>query len=55
LDLKEIVSFTASSNKISERIMQKIGMIRDMSGDFDHPSLTLEHPLSRHVLYRIKA
>lgn len=53
LGLKEIVSFTATSNKTSERIMQKIGMIRDMAGDFDHPSLTPDHPLSRHVLYRI--
>ena len=53
LDLKEIVSFTATSNKTSERIMQKIGMTRDMAGDFAHPSLAPDHPLSQHVLYRI--
>lgn len=53
LGLKEIVSFTATSNIASERIMQKIGMVRDVAGDFDHPSLATDHPLARHVLYKI--
>jgi RimJ/RimL family protein N-acetyltransferase len=55
LGLKEIVSFTATTNKTSERIMQKIGMSRDAAGDFAHPNLAPDHPLSQHVLYRIKA
>jgi hypothetical protein len=33
--------------------MEKLGMQRDASGDFDHPLLPAGHRLSRHVLYRI--
>lgn len=55
LGLKEIVSFTATTNKPSEKVMQKIGMTRDLAGDFDHPSLDPDHPLSRHILYRISS
>jgi RimJ/RimL family protein N-acetyltransferase len=52
--LPEIVSFTATGNLRSRRVMEKIGMTHDPSGDFDHPALTPGHPLQRHVLYRIK-
>lgn len=51
LGLKRIYSFTARINKPSERVMQKIGMSR--IGDFVHPSVAVESPLSIHVLYRI--
>lgn len=51
LSLKEIYSFTAVSNKRSETVMQKAGM--EKTGDFAHPGLTKEHPLQKHVLYRI--
>ncbi len=54
LSLKEIVSFTATQNKRSRRIMEKIGMHHDSKGDFDHPKLPEGHPLRRHVLYRIQ-
>ena len=47
-----LYSFTAVVNKPSERVMQKIGMV--MVGEFDHPKLTAESPLRRHVLYRIE-
>jgi RimJ/RimL family protein N-acetyltransferase len=53
LCLEEIVSFTAPANHRSRRVMEKIGMIRDSAGDFDHPSLPDGHPLRRHVLYRL--
>lgn len=53
LALDEIVSFTARSNVASQRVMAKIGMVRDVDGDFPHPMLDAEHPLSMHVLYRI--
>lgn len=53
LKLKEIVSFTAKENMKSRRIMEKIGMILDEQGEFNHPLLPLGHSLSRHVLYRI--
>jgi RimJ/RimL family protein N-acetyltransferase len=53
LQLEEIVSFTVPENLPSRRVMEKIGMKRNEADDFDHPLLALEHPLRRHVLYRI--
>jgi len=52
LHLKEIVSFTAVSNHRSRHVMERIGMIYDVQGDFDHPKIPENHPLRRHVLYR---
>jgi ribosomal-protein-alanine N-acetyltransferase len=52
LHLREVVSFTVPMNLRSRRVMEKIGMIRDVAGDFDHPRLPAGHPLQRHVLYR---
>lgn len=51
--LDEIVSFTATTNVPSQRVMQRIGMTHDEAGDFDHPRLPDGHRLQRHVLYRI--
>jgi len=53
--LKEIVSFTVPQNVRSIRVMQKLGMRRDRTGDFDHPLVAEGHPLRRHVLYRLRA
>lgn len=52
--LEEIVAITVPANKRSSRVMEKIGMMRDFEGDFLHPKLEVSHPLSQHVLYRIK-
>ena len=49
----EIVSFTAVGNTRSTAVMERIGMVRDPSGDFDHPSVPDGHPLRAHVLYRL--
>ncbi len=49
--ITRLYSFTAEINKPSERVMQKIGMKK--VGEFNHPSLTPDSPLCRHVLYRI--
>lgn len=46
-----LYSFTAKINSPSERVMQKIGMVR--VGEFKHPKLSVDSPLSDHVLYRI--
>jgi len=54
LGLKEIVSFTVPANLRSRRVMERIGMTHTPSDDFDHPLLAEDHPLRRHVLYRIK-
>lgn len=35
--------------------MERIGMTHDPRDDFDHPKLAEEHPLRRHVLYRLSA
>lgn len=54
LKLEEIVSFTAVQNKRSRAVMERIGMHHDPKDDFDHPKLSEDHWLKRHVLYRIK-
>jgi RimJ/RimL family protein N-acetyltransferase len=53
LGLDEIISFTARTNTASQRVMQKLGMTRDESADFDHPSVPEGNPLRPHVLYRL--
>jgi RimJ/RimL family protein N-acetyltransferase len=54
LGMEELVSFTATSNLASRRVMEKIGMQYDPAGDFDHPRIAVGHPLRRHVLYRLR-
>ncbi len=51
--LNEVVSFTAKTNKVSIRIMEKIGLQHDPKDDFNHPNLAINHPLSEHVLFRL--
>ncbi len=53
LQLPEIVSFTARGNHRSIAVMERLGMTRNPADDFDHPRLPQNHPLQRHVLYRI--
>jgi RimJ/RimL family protein N-acetyltransferase len=52
---REVVAFTAVANTPSRRVMEKIGMTRDMEGDFDHPLVPEGSAVRAHVLYRIKA
>ena len=54
LGLSEIVSFTAELNQPSIRVMQKIGMQCNPENTFDHPKLPVNHPLQRHILYRLQ-
>jgi len=53
LGLDEIVAYTAAPNLRSQRVMERIGMVRDPDGDFEHPALPEGSPLRPHVLYRI--
>ena len=53
LKLPEIVAFTAAINQPSQRVMTKIGMVRDPAADFEHPRVAEGHPLRSHVLYRV--
>jgi ribosomal-protein-alanine N-acetyltransferase len=50
--LTEIVAFTTTLNTRSQAVMTRIGMRRDIDGDFDHPAVPEGSPLRRHVLYR---
>jgi RimJ/RimL family protein N-acetyltransferase len=52
LALDEVVSFTVPANVRSRAVMERIGMTRDVAGDFEHPALPEGHPLRPHVLYR---
>jgi ribosomal-protein-alanine N-acetyltransferase len=54
IGLEEIVSFTSAINVRSWRVMERLGMRRDVGGDFDHPNVPEGHPLRLHVLYRIR-
>ena len=54
LGLKEIVSFTATTNLPSQKVMQRLGMTHDPAEDFDHPKVARGHRLERHVLYRMR-
>jgi RimJ/RimL family protein N-acetyltransferase len=52
--LEALVSMTVPANLRSRRVMEKLGMTRDPSDDFDHPGIPEGHPLKRHVLYRLR-
>ncbi|WP_225815480.1 GNAT family N-acetyltransferase [Photorhabdus antumapuensis] len=53
LKLEEIVAFTTISNLRSQKVMERLGMVKD-ENTFLHPSLPNGHPLHEHVLYRIR-
>lgn len=54
LKLKEILSFTVHDNTASTHMMEKLGMTRDVKGDFDYPGMRKDHPLGKFVLYRLR-
>lgn len=55
LDVREIVSFTSTHNERSRAVIERIGMRRDLDGDFAHPLVGSDSPLAAHVLYRTSA
>ena len=52
--LQEIVAMTTAGNTASIRVMQKLGMNYNANDDFDHPNISKDSPLKRHVLYRLR-
>lgn len=55
LKLKEIVSFTPSTNLRSQAVMRRLGMTHEPADDFVHPDLTADSRLGQCVLYRLPA
>jgi len=53
LRLEEVVAFTVPANQRSRALMERLGLRQDAAGQFRHPRLPSEHPLSCHVLYRL--
>lgn len=53
LGLEEIVSFTVPANVRSRAVMERLGMVHDVEGGFEHPRIPEGHRLRAHVLYRL--
>lgn len=53
LPIDEIVSMTVPGNVRSQRVMTKLGMVRDPDADFEHPSIAAGNPLRLHWLFRL--
>jgi len=57
--IDSIVAFLVPGNRRSAAVAERLGMVRDLDGDFDHPNIAPGgrsiggHPNQRHVLYRI--
>lgn len=53
LDAPRITAITVIANIASWGLMERLGMTRYPSEDFDHPDVPDGSPLKRHILYRI--
>jgi RimJ/RimL family protein N-acetyltransferase len=52
--LSEFVAIAVNTNHRSIAVMERIGMVRDEDGAFDHPGVPDDQPtLIRHVTYRL--
>jgi RimJ/RimL family protein N-acetyltransferase len=52
--LAEILAYTGATNLRSQAVMRRLGMVRAAGRDFDHPKLSPDHPLRRHIVYSLK-
>ena len=50
---QEVLAFTLPENAPSRAVMTRLGMHHDPDSDFDHPLLPGDHPMRRHVVYRV--
>ncbi len=53
LELPQVVALSVPNNVPSHHVMDRIGMVRDVTADFDHPRVPSDSPLRRHILHRI--
>jgi RimJ/RimL family protein N-acetyltransferase len=53
LAIPEVVAFTVLENVRSIGVMERLGMQRDLTGDFNHPAVEASR-LKRHLLYRAR-
>jgi RimJ/RimL family protein N-acetyltransferase len=53
IGLSDVVSFTVPANARSRAVMERLGMVRDLTGDFVHPNVPEGDDLRTHVLYRL--
>ena len=53
LELPQVVALSVPTNVPSHRVMERIGMVRDVDADFDHPRVPDGSPLKRQILHRI--
>lgn len=51
LPVARIGAITGAGNARSWRLMERLGMVRDPDGDFDHGQFTADSPLRHHITY----
>jgi len=51
IEADRVAAITVPANRASWGLMERLGMIRDPDGDFDHPQLDEGNPLRRHITY----
>jgi len=51
--LNAVYSITTLDNLPSIGVMEKLGMVNQQQ-DFNHPALSVDHPMARHCLYKIE-
>ncbi len=52
LELNEVYSFTSTTNKKSQAVMERLQLVNIFS-NFDHPSIPITSQYREHVLYKI--
>jgi RimJ/RimL family protein N-acetyltransferase len=51
MGLRRILAYTACTNSLSERVMQRLGMERRADMDFEHPAVPVGSPVRPHIVY----
>lgn len=53
LDTDRIIAITTPGNVRSQALMRRLGMVRHLDLDFDHPALAVDDPLRPHVTFEV--